>query len=150
MTDLLNRVVSYEPLGQKDKTVKAKVQELTRRLNLEGYLTAKGKERFDYSDYYLVEKELHFLNTTVLAIEHEYMDKWVGCCVNPGIALFLLLKKNSSETQRLSREKKCSLSLSTERTNDLKSVYKRLKKVMKVKEENVYYLNCKQSVRKNF
>ncbi|MCF8059409.1 MAG: hypothetical protein K9K67_08935 [Bacteriovoracaceae bacterium] len=146
--ELLKRLIAHESLDEKDKKLGVYFKELTNRLDIEGFIRPGEKYRFDYSDYYLFEKDYKFLNTPILAIEHEYMDKWVGCCVNPGFALFLMLEKKTTELERFTSDNKCSLSLSTERTNDLKTVFKRLKKIMKVKEGNIYYLDCKQNVRK--
>jgi hypothetical protein len=50
-----------------------------------GFLPIKPDQRADYVDYRRVRKPFTFLGQSVIVIEEEYLDKFIGCCVNPGI-----------------------------------------------------------------
>lgn len=54
-----------------------------------GYVPRKPDLRFDYTDYRALRKEARLFGFTILVLEEEYMAKYVGCCVSPGLGVML-------------------------------------------------------------
>lgn len=66
----------------------------------------------DYNHIYMANKQVPILGGVLLALDHEYFDSYVGCCVNPGIALVIHVGKKSADALRLmefAKENACSV-----------------------------------------
>ena len=74
-----------------------------------GYVGRKPDDRYDYTDYRVLRKPAQFLGFTIVVIEEEYMAKYVGCCVSPGIGLVLAGKGDPGRLAAFARENGCSL-----------------------------------------
>lgn len=56
----------------------------------DGVLPKKSKLRFDYVTYYKPIHETRYQgDLELLYFEHEYMEQYIGCCVNEGFGLLL-------------------------------------------------------------
>lgn len=62
-----------------------------------GVVNKKPNLRYDYDDYYLINKPTAFLGQDLFMIQEEYMIKYGGCCVDPGASLFLRLTKANTD-----------------------------------------------------
>lgn len=74
-----------------------------------GYVNLKPDERWDYSDYRFLKKRADFLGHEIIVIEEEYFEKWIGCCVNPGLAITFKLNGNTDFLQTFARNNKCKI-----------------------------------------
>jgi len=54
-----------------------------------GLLPVKTKLRFDYVSYYKPLRDVHYDNGKLLYFEHEFMEAYLGCCVNEGFGLIV-------------------------------------------------------------
>lgn len=74
-----------------------------------GYLRKKPNLRFDYVDYWVLTRSTKFLGHRLMVIEEEYMSKYVGCCVSPGVGAILKIHGNMSSLKRFARKNGCSI-----------------------------------------
>lgn len=101
----------------------------------------------DYNHIYIANKQLPVLGGMLLALDHEYLEDWIGCCVNPGVALALQVKKDKHDSSALvsfARENHCTVKPFEQSfmTKDLKEApFDHLKK------EDIWVLSCKLSDR---
>ncbi|MGS0894363.1 hypothetical protein ACVBGC_17820 [Burkholderia stagnalis] len=56
-----------------------------------GYLAGKPNRRVDYTDYWLLKRPAPFMGNELVMIEEEYMTRYVGCCVSPGVGVTVRL-----------------------------------------------------------
>lgn len=97
----------------------------------------------DYNHIYIAIKQLPVLGGVLLALDHEYLENWIGCCVNPGVALILQVKKDMDDTTALAsfaKENHCTVKPFEQSfmTKDLKeAAFDHLKK------EDILVLSCK-------
>ena len=101
----------------------------------------------DYNHIYIANKQLPVLGGMLLALDHEYLEDWIGCCVNPGVALALQVKKDKHDSSALvsfARENHCTVKPFEQSfmTKDLKEAA-----FDHVKKEDVLVLSCKLSDR---
>lgn len=101
----------------------------------------------DYNHIYIANKQLPVLGGVLLALDHEYLEDWIGCCVNLGVALALQVKKDKHDSSALvsfARENHCTVKPFEQSfmTKDLKEApFDHLKK------EDIWVLSCKLSDR---
>lgn len=124
------------------------LKDFIKSLEKENIIAENKKDRFDYSDYYIFKDKYVFLDVNILVLEHEYMKDWVGCCVDPGIALYVSSEKDPIALREFSNKANCELSTSGNKIADLETVYHRSNLKRLDKKESIYYLNCKESVRR--
>jgi len=101
----------------------------------------------DYNHIYIANKQLPVLGGVLLALDHEYLEDWIGCCVNPGVALALKVKKDKDDSSALAsfaKENHCNVMPFEQSfmTKDLKEAA-----FDHVKKEDVLVLSCKLSDR---
>lgn len=101
----------------------------------------------DYNHIYIANKQLPVLGGMLLALDHEYLEDWIGCCVNPGVALALQVKKDKHDSSALvsfAKENHCTVKPFEQSfmTKDLKEAA-----FDHVKKEDVLVLSCKLSDR---
>lgn len=87
-----------------------------------GYLRKKPNSRFDYTDSWVLKKPASFLGHRLLVIEEEYMGKYVGCCVSPGVGVILKVKGSISTLKKFSRKNGCSLEMGISVRSRLRSL----------------------------
>ncbi len=73
-----------------------------------GFLPQKPKLRADYVDYWVLNKPIDFMGHKLLLIEDEYMDQYVGCCVNTGVGISVEIKTALTKLKKFAKENKCS------------------------------------------
>lgn len=66
----------------------------------------------DYNHIYLANKQVPILGGVLLALDDEYFDSYVGCCVNPGITLVIDVGNKNADALTLmefAKENACSV-----------------------------------------
>ncbi len=79
-----------------------------------GYVSKQPDQRVDYSDYRVLKKPADFMGHTLVAIEEEYFDEWIGCCVSPGMAVTVRLNSGGQDLADFASKSGCRLSLDSE------------------------------------
>ena len=75
----------------------------------DGYVSKKPDLRSDYTDYRVFHKPIKFFDQDLVMIEEEYLVKYVGCCVNPGIGFIVKLESEPVALKKFANENKCSV-----------------------------------------
>ena len=75
-----------------------------------GYVAKKPDFREDYSDYRVLKKPTLFMGHTLVAIEEEYFQEYVGCCVSPGMAVTVRVSPNGEDLDAFASRNGCSVS----------------------------------------
>ena len=76
-----------------------------------GYVARRPDRRMDYTDYRLMRRPFAFLGQALVAVEEEYLDRYVGCCVNPGVGAILKVSGDRSELEAFATANRCRLLL---------------------------------------
>ena len=71
-------------------------------------ISKKPQQRADYIDFYLLQKPASFMGHTLILLEEEYMDKYVGCCVSPGMGLMLKTNVDTRAVQEFAEKNACT------------------------------------------
>lgn len=74
-----------------------------------GYLTRKPNVRADYTDYRWLRRSAPFMGHELVMIGEQYMSKWIGCCVDPGLDVAVKINGSTAGLERFARENKCSI-----------------------------------------
>jgi hypothetical protein len=77
-------------------------------LQAAGILPRRSTGRFDYTSYYRPSKAANFHGAKLLYFEFEYLEEFIGCCVNDGFGL-ILQGTASDEVKDFARENGCKL-----------------------------------------
>jgi hypothetical protein len=85
-----------------------------------GLIGLDADTRADYTSYYLVRKHTEFFGHTLVVIEHEYMDEYVGCCVSPGVGLTVRVKGSTDALQKFAADNGCSFADNTDPAAELR------------------------------
>lgn len=72
------------------------------------FISKKPQQRADYIDFYLLQKPASFMGHTLILLEEEYMDEYVGCCVSPGISLMLKANADTQAVQDFANKNACT------------------------------------------
>jgi hypothetical protein len=86
-----------------------------------GLINVDADVRADYTSYFLVKKRTEFMGHTLVLIEHEYMDEYVGCCVSPGMGVTVRVKGDTRSLEEFATANGCSFSDNTDPAAELKS-----------------------------
>jgi len=86
-----------------------------------GLINLDPDVRADYTSYFLVKKRTEFLGHTLVLIEHEYMDEYVGCCVSPGMGVTVRVKGSTQSLEDFAAANGCSFSDNTDPAAELKA-----------------------------
>lgn len=73
-----------------------------------GYLDLKPTAREDYTDYRLLKKPTMLMGHTLVLVEEEYMGRFIGCCVNPGVGVTVRLSGSSKNLEKFADKNGCS------------------------------------------
>ena len=79
-----------------------------------GYVKKQPDSRSDYSDYRILKKPAQFMGHTLVAIEEEYMQEYVGCCVSPGMAVTVRISPTGDNLDTFASKNGCSVSRDTD------------------------------------
>ncbi|MES2037926.1 MAG: hypothetical protein V4495_08820 [Pseudomonadota bacterium] len=71
-------------------------------------ISKKPQQRADYIDFYLLQKPASFMGHTLILLEEEYMDEYVGCCVSPGMGLMLKINADTRAVQEFANKNACT------------------------------------------
>jgi len=71
-------------------------------------ISKKPQQRADYIDFYLLQKPASFMGHTLILLEEEYMDQYVGCCVSPGMGLILKTNADTRAVQDFANKNACT------------------------------------------
>ena len=74
-----------------------------------GYVSLKPDTRYGYSDYRLLKKPLFIGQHEAVVIDEEYFDEFIGCCVNPGIAITFKTKGSTRDLEEFARRNRCRI-----------------------------------------
>ncbi|MFP3637704.1 hypothetical protein [Paraburkholderia sp. SIMBA_054] len=74
-----------------------------------GYLGKKPNARADYTDYWWLNKTAPFMGHDLVMIEEEYLSRWIGCCVSPGIGVTVRVSGNTVNLERFAKANRCSI-----------------------------------------
>ena len=75
-----------------------------------GYVAKEPDFRADYSDYRVIKKPALFMGHNLVAIEEEYMQEYVGCCVSPGMAVTVRVSPSGEDLDAFASRSGCSVS----------------------------------------
>lgn len=79
-----------------------------------GYLARKPNVRADYTDYWWLKKPAPFMGHELVMIGEQYMSKWIGCCVDPGLDVVVKIDGSTARLEQFARENKCSIDTNTD------------------------------------
>lgn len=79
-----------------------------------GYVAKQPDSRLDYSDYRILKKPANFMGHTLVAIEEEYMQEYIGCCVSPGMAVTVRASPSGGDLDAFASTNSCSVSRDTD------------------------------------
>ncbi|PTL76717.1 hypothetical protein [Vitiosangium sp. GDMCC 1.1324] len=66
--------------------------------------------REDYSSFYTPLSDIELFGRKVLAVEYEYIEEWIGCCVTNGFAVLLPnTPGDDAALDRFARENNCKV-----------------------------------------
>ncbi|MET0218178.1 MAG: hypothetical protein ABW205_09680 [Burkholderiales bacterium] len=80
-----------------------------------GYVAMQPDWRADYSDYRVLKQPASLLGHTMLMIEHESMQTYIGCCVSPGLEIILRLAQDGEDLQAFASGNGCRLKSDADR-----------------------------------
>lgn len=89
-----------ERVGDSGETIQAYIKN--------GSLGKSPNVRADYTDYWEIKDQADFMGHTLVVIEEEYMSKYIGCCVSPGIGVTVRINHEISELKDFAKKNKCS------------------------------------------
>lgn len=135
--DVIERSLTADP---KHESRLIDGQEVVLELSQQGALKRKPNERRDYSDYYVPQRTIYVLGAKLISFEHEYITRYIGCCVNPGNAVVLQPSKETVEIEEFSRRNGCKYSVGDE----IFYVPERaMKKLTKSERSSLVEVSCK-------
>lgn len=105
-----------------------------------GLVSKTPQQRFDYTDYYLVNKPTPFLGHELVLIEEEYIDKYIGCCVSPGAGVTVKVHGSTQKLQQFARANRCTLRDNVDLAHELREV------AIKTRVASAHYasLSCRE------
>jgi hypothetical protein len=87
-----------------------------------GIVNKKPNERFDYTDYYLVNKSVKLMGHDLIVIEEEYILRYIGCCVSPGAGVTVKVTENTENLEEFARTNGCTFTDNVNLQEKLSSV----------------------------
>ncbi len=80
-------------------------------LKKNGVIDEKANVQGDYHHFYFPKKEIEMFGAKLVVLDHEYLADYIGCCVDPGVAV--VLKKvdgfNSNEIDTFAKQNSCKI-----------------------------------------
>ena len=87
-----------------------------------GLLRTKPDQRFDYTDYYLLQKPAPFLGHELVLIEEEYITQYIGCCVSPGLGVTVKVQGSTQNLEKFAQANRCTLTDNVDLAHELREV----------------------------
>ncbi len=80
-------------------------------LKKQGVIDEKANVQGDYYHFYFPKKEIVIFGAKLIALDHEYLTDYIGCCVNPGVAVVLKRMDgfNSNEIDVFAKQHSCNI-----------------------------------------
>ena len=103
-----------ERTGTSGKAIQAYIQA--------GLLRTRPDQRFDYTDYYLLQKPAPFLGHELLLIEEEYITRYIGCCVSPGLGVTVKVQGSTQNLEKFAQANRCTLTDNVDLAHELREV----------------------------
>lgn len=72
-----------------------------------GHVSRKPDNAADYVDYRRLRKPTALFGHPLLVLEEEYMNQYIGCCVNPGIGMVIEVKGSTEALDAFLAANKC-------------------------------------------
>jgi hypothetical protein len=72
-----------------------------------GHVRRKPDSAADYVDYRRLRKPSTLFGHPLMVLEEEYMTKYIGCCVNPGIGMVIEVHGSTEELDAFLTANKC-------------------------------------------
>ncbi len=88
----------------------------------EGFVNRKPNQRADYTDYYLLKKPAMFMGHELIVIEEEYISRYIGCCVSPGMGVTVKISGSSKNLEHFAARNKCTFTNNVNVQAELESV----------------------------
>ena len=118
--DLQKRLLKAMQIQDNGKDRQAQARPIVRDLVKAGYLK-KRQLRLDYADYHFTGKPFNLLGLKLVLLQEEYMDKYAGCCVNPGLRLFFEVNADTRAIEEFASKNACHLDLHDDLLASLKN-----------------------------
>lgn len=135
-TGLLNsmrlNVKTLERMGSSGSALKNYMQE--------GIINQRPNQRADYTDYYLVKKPAKLMGHDLVVIEEEYMSRYVGCCVSPGVGVTVKVAGSTENLEKFANENGCTLTRQVDLQHEIESIGIKTK----VPKGNYVSLSCRE------
>ena len=87
-----------------------------------GLLRTKPDQRFDYTDYYVLQKPAPFLGHELVLIEEEYITRYIGCCVSPGVGVTVKVQGSTQNLEKFAQANRCTLTDNVDLAHELREV----------------------------
>jgi hypothetical protein len=110
-SEIIEKSLTYDAKRQ-TRFVDGKV--VVRQLVKSGAFKEKPTQRMDYADYYVPQKPVSVLGAKLISFEHQYQQKYIGCCVNPGNAVVLHPTKSVENIKSFADKNRCRFSAGRE------------------------------------
>ena len=103
---------TQERIGDSGAAIQAYVKE--------GYLNKKPNGRFDYTDYCLLKKPASFMGHSLVVIEEEYVSRYIGCCVSPGMDVTVKVSGSTDNLEKFAKKNGCRFDGDADPQSDFK------------------------------
>jgi hypothetical protein len=135
--DLISRTLASDK--SKDHFYQTSEDQLS-KLHAAGILPKHYTSRFDYVSYYRPKKAVYFHGAKLLYFEYEYLEEFIGCCVDDGFGLILQGKPNN-EIVKFATDSGCKINEGDQAylPYDINKEFK----VRRIQIESVFELSCR-------
>ena len=142
--DAAKEIVNIIRLGSKNISLKKENLEPLLTLKRQGIINSKPELGANYSNYFLINSKINFFGGNVVAIDYEYKDAWIGCCVNPGIVVIIDFPSDYEKVnfKKFAKENSCKIK-NSEDSYILNAAKNLLSKRAKLSE--LTFLDCRES-----
>jgi hypothetical protein len=110
-----------------------------------GVFPEKPLTRMDYSDYYAPKANIQVLGSQLVFFAYEYFDKYVGCCVNPGNAIVLIMGSDTTHIENFAKLNKCDITKGNEIL--FPDALFKMKAITEEMEPKLIEVSCKENYR---
>ena len=138
-SDVENQIINALTLTKEDIR-ENEAEEIIKILKNKELINDKPETRVEYADYYPIKSLVNFLGHELVLIENEYLEKYIGCCVNPGVVLYVRLTGNSDSIENFATTNKCSI----EKNLNTQDLFNSIGINVKLKSGNYAILDCRE------
>ena len=103
-----------------------------------GHVSAKPNSRQDYTDYRILKRPARLFGQLIVVLEEEYLKRFVGCCVSPGIGAILQVDADQAALKNFASSNGCLIDSS-------RNVVERLRQLgLKPQAHSYVSLSCRE------